>query len=69
MKNINLFKSYVHICEHLTGPYYRDCHVDYDDDTDSKVTHFATPRYTKPKEIGPIPTIRFQHLDLNCGLG
>ena len=28
-KNINPFKSYAHICEHLPGPYYRDCHVDY----------------------------------------
>ena len=28
MKNINPFKSYAHICEHLPGPYYRDCHVD-----------------------------------------
>ena len=50
--------------------YDRDCRVDYhDDDTDSKVTHFATPRYTKPKEIGPIPTIRFQDIDLNCVIG
>ena len=37
--------------------------------TDSKVTHFATLRFPKPKEIGLIATIRFQHLDLNCGLG
>ena len=28
-KNIHPFKSYAHICEHLPGPYYRDCHVDY----------------------------------------
>ena len=34
--------------------------------TDSKVTHFATLIFTKPKEIGPIPTIRFQDIDLTC---
>ena len=28
-KNIHPFKSYAHICEHLPGPYYRDCRVDY----------------------------------------
>ena len=28
-KNIHPFKSYAHIYEHLPGPYYRDCHVDY----------------------------------------
>ena len=72
MKNINPFKSYAHICEHLPDPYYRDCHVDYhdddhdDDDADSKVSYFATLRFTKPKEIGLIATTRFEDLDLTC---
>ena len=37
--------------------------------TDSKMTNFATLRYTKLKEIGLIATTRFEDLDLNCGVG
>ena len=33
------------------------------------MTNFATLSLRKVKEIGLNPTIRFEDLDLNCGLG
>ena len=38
-------------------------------DADSKVSYFATLRFTKPKEIELIATTRFEDLDLTCVIG
>ena len=38
-------------------------------DTDSKVTCLETLILRKVKEIGPIPTTRFQGIDLTCVIG